>query len=135
MHENTDFSSKITRSQFEEINVDLFLSTLQIVQEALRDAKMEKTSIDEIVLIGGSTRIPKIQELLQDFFNGKQLTQSINPDEAVAYGAAIQAAILTDVESEHTNDVLLLDVAPYSLVNLSKEKFMLCFYMIFFLGY
>jgi len=85
------------------------------VEKALRDAKLDKASIDEIVLVGGSTRIPKIQKLLQDFFNGKELNKSINPDEAVAYGAAVQAAILTGDKSEAVSDLLLLDVAPLSL--------------------
>merc|ERR1711973_269136 len=84
-------------------------------EKAMRDAKMDKSSINDIVLVGGSTRIPKIQKLLQDFFNGKELNKSINPDEAVAYGAAVQAAILTGDTSEAVGDLLLLDVAPLSL--------------------
>merc|ERR1712151_244856 len=92
-----------------------FKGTLEPVEKALRDAKMDKSSINEIVLVGGSTRIPKIQKLLQDFFNGKELNKSINPDEAVAYGAAVQAAILTGDQSEGVGDLLLLDVAPLSL--------------------
>merc|ERR1711944_148506 len=94
---------------------DLFKGTLEPVEKALRDAKLDKASIDDIVLVGGSTRIPKIQKLLQDFFNGKELNKSINPDEAVAYGAAVQAAILTGDTSEAVSDLLLLDVAPLSL--------------------
>merc|ERR1712119_243895 len=94
---------------------DLFKGTLEPVEKALRDAKMDKGSIQEIVLVGGSTRIPKIQKLLQDFFNGKELNKSINPDEAVAYGAAVQAAILSGDTSEEVQDLLLLDVAPLSL--------------------
>merc|ERR1712019_194161 len=105
----------ITRARFEELCADLFRGTLDPVEKALRDAKMEKSSIDEIVLVGGSTRIPKVQKLLQDFFNGKELNKSINPDEAVAYGAAVQAAILTGDTSEAVSDLLLLDVAPLSL--------------------
>merc|ERR1711887_413438 len=89
--------------------------TLEPVEKAMRDAKMDKTAINDIVLVGGSTRIPKIQKLLQDFFNGKELNKSINPDEAVAYGAAVQAAILTGDQSEGVGDLLLLDVAPLSL--------------------
>ena len=96
--------------------------TLESVEKALRDAKMDKSSIHEIVLIGGSTRIPKVQKLLQDFFNGKELNKSVNPDEAVAYGAAIQAAILTGDKSETVKDLLLIDLAPLSLVNSLKEK-------------
>ena len=115
LHEGIDFYSTITRARFEELCSDLFRSTLEPVEKALRDAKMDKASIHEIVLVGGSTRIPKVQKLLQDFFNGKELNKSINPDEAVAYGAAVQAAILTGDKSEEVKDVLLLDVAPLSL--------------------
>ncbi|CAF3902187.1 unnamed protein product [Adineta steineri] len=115
LHEGIDFYSTITRARFEELCGDLFRSTLEPVEKALRDAKMDKASIHEIVLVGGSTRIPKVQKLLQDFFNGKELNKSINPDEAVAYGAAVQAAILTDDKSEEVKDVLYLDVAPLSL--------------------
>merc|ERR1712038_40233 len=89
--------------------------TLDPVEKSLRDAKLDKSSIHDIVLVGGSTRIPKVQKLLQDFFNGKELNKSINPDEAVAYGAAVQAAILVDDTSEAVSDLLLLDVAPLSL--------------------
>ncbi|UJR17712.1 hypothetical protein I4U23_004610 [Adineta vaga] len=95
LHEGIDFYTKITRTRFNELNADLFDLLLEPVQNALRDAKMRKSQIHEILLVGGSTRIRKIQELLQDFFDGKQLVRSINPDEAVAHGAAIQAAILT----------------------------------------
>merc|ERR1712126_384840 len=94
---------------------DLFKGTLEPVEKAMRDAKMDKSSIHDVVLVGGSTRIPKIQKLLSDFFNGKDLNKSINPDEAVAYGAAVQAAILTGDTSEEVSDLLLLDVAPLSL--------------------
>merc|ERR1711963_1196313 len=95
LFEGIDFYTSITRARFEELCSDLFKNTLGPVEKALRDAKLDKSSIDDIVLVGGSTRIPKIQKLLQDFFNGKELNKSINPDEAVAYGAAVQAAILT----------------------------------------
>merc|ERR1712203_532143 len=115
LFEGVDFYTSITRARFEEMCSDLFRGTLEPVEKALRDAKMDKSSIDDIVLVGGSTRIPKIQKLLQDFFNGKELNKSINPDEAVAYGAAVQAAILTGDTSEAVSDVLLLDVAPLSL--------------------
>lgn len=94
LFEGTDFYTSITRARFEELNADLFRSTMEPVEKAIRDAKMDKASIHDIVLVGGSTRIPKVQKLLQDFFNGKELNKSINPDEAVAYGAAVQAAIL-----------------------------------------
>lgn len=117
LHEGVDFYSTITRARFEELNADLFRSTLEPVEKALRDAKMDKSQIHDIVLVGGSTRIPKVQKLLQDYFNGKELNKSINPDEAVAYGAAVQAAILTGDKSEDVKDLLLLDVAPLSLVS------------------
>merc|ERR1712154_34325 len=113
--EGVDFYTSITRARFEELCSDLFKGTLEPVEKAMRDAKMDKSSINDIVLVGGSTRIPKIQKLLQDFFNGKELNKSINPDEAVAYGAAVQAAILHGDKSEEVQDLLLLDVAPLSL--------------------
>ena len=105
----------MTRARFEELNADLFRSTMEPVEKAIRDAKMDKAQIHDIVLVGGSTRIPKVQKLLQDFFNGKELNKSINPDEAVAYGAAVQAAILMGDKSEAVQDLLLLDVTPLSL--------------------
>uniref|UniRef100_A0A669BYC6 Heat shock protein family A (Hsp70) member 8b n=1 Tax=Oreochromis niloticus TaxID=8128 RepID=A0A669BYC6_ORENI len=115
LYEGIDFYTSITRARFEELNADLFRGTLEPVEKALRDAKMDKAQIHDIVLVGGSTRIPKIQKLLQDFFNGKELNKSINPDEAVAYGAAVQAAILAGDKSENVQDLLLLDVTPLSL--------------------
>merc|ERR1719323_1263326 len=115
LFECIDFYTSITRARFEELCSDLFKGTLEPVEKAMRDAKMDKSSINDIVLVGGSTRIPKVQKLLQDFFNGKELNKSINPDEAVAYGAAVQAAILTGDTSEAVSDLLLLDVAPLSL--------------------
>ncbi|CAF0831839.1 unnamed protein product [Adineta steineri] len=115
LHEGVDFYSTVTRARFEELCADLFRSTLEPVEKALRDARMDKSSIQEIVLVGGSTRIPKVQKLLQDFFNGKELNKSINPDEAVAYGASVQAAILTGDKSEEIKEVVLIDVAPLSL--------------------
>ena len=115
LFEGIDFYTSITRARFEELCADLFKGTLEPVEKALRDSKLDKSSIQEIVLVGGSTRIPKIQKLLQDFFNGKELNKSINPDEAVAYGAAVQAAILNGDESQAVGDLLLLDVAPLSL--------------------
>ncbi|XP_018424274.1 PREDICTED: heat shock 70 kDa protein-like, partial [Nanorana parkeri] len=115
LYEGIDFYTSITRARFEELCSDLFRGTLDPVEKALRDAKMDKSQIHDIVLVGGSTRIPKVQKLLQDFFNGKELNKSINPDEAVAYGAAVQAAILTGDKSEKVQDLLLLDVAPLSL--------------------
>lgn len=115
LFDGIDFYTKVTRARFEELNADLFRSTLQPVEKALNDAKLDKSSINDVVLVGGSTRIPKIQSLLQNFFNGKSLNMSINPDEAVAYGAAVQAAILSGDQSSQIQDVLLVDVAPLSL--------------------
>lgn len=115
LFEGIDFYTKISRARFEELCADLFRGTLQPVEKALIDAKMDKSKIDDIVLVGGSTRIPKVQSLLQNFFNGKQLNMSINPDEAVAYGAAVQAAILAGSKDERIQDVLLVDVTPLSL--------------------
>lgn len=110
-----DFCSKISRARFEELNADLFRSTMKPVEQALRDAKIDKSKIDDIVLVGGSTRIPKIQKLLKNFMNDKELNKSINPDEAVAYGAAVQAAILSGDQAYALKDALLVDVAPISL--------------------
>merc|ERR1712117_500046 len=115
LFEGIDFYTSITRARFEELCSDLFKGTLDPVEKALRDAKLDKSGIHDIVLVGGSTRIPKVQKLLQDFFNGKELNKSINPDEAVAYGAAVQAAILVGDTSETVSDLLLLDVAPLSM--------------------
>ena len=115
LFEGLDFYSKITRARFEELCSDLFRATMDPVEKALRDAKLDKSKIHEVVLVGGSTRIPKIQKLLQDFMNGKELNKSINPDEAVAYGAAVQAAILSGDTADVLKDVLLVDVAPLSL--------------------
>jgi len=115
LFEGVDFYTSITRARFEELCSDLFRGTLDPVEKSLRDARMDKTGIHDIVLVGGSTRIPKVQKLLQDYFNGKELNKSINPDEAVAYGAAVQAAILCGDKSEEVQDLLLLDVAPLSL--------------------
>merc|ERR1712211_150895 len=115
LFEGIDFYTSITRARFEELCSDLFKNTLEPFGKALRDAKLDKASIDDIVLVGGSTRIPKVQKLHQDFFNGKELNKSINPDEAVAYGAAVQAAILVGDTSETVSDLLLLDVAPLSM--------------------
>eukprot|EP01006_Ploeotia_vitrea_P043171 TRINITY_DN66697_c7_g4_i1.p1 TRINITY_DN66697_c7_g4~~TRINITY_DN66697_c7_g4_i1.p1 ORF type:complete len:692 (-),score=173.24 TRINITY_DN66697_c7_g4_i1:292-2265(-) len=112
--EGTDFSEKITRAKFEELNMDLFKGTLEPVKSVLTDSKLKKSEIDEIVMVGGSTRIPKVQSLIKDFFNGKEPNKGINPDEAVAYGAAVQAAVLGGV-SDLQNKVLLVDVTPLSL--------------------
>jgi len=115
LFEGIDFYTSITRARFEELNMDLFRKCMDPVEKCLKDAKIDKGQVDEIVLVGGSTRIPKIQQLLSDFFNGKELNKSINPDEAVAYGAAVQAAILSGETHEKVQDLLLLDVTPLSL--------------------
>eukprot|EP01018_Ginkgo_biloba_P027801 Gb_14198 [translate_table: standard] len=115
LFDGIDFYSSITRARFEELNMDMFRKCMEPVEKCLRDAKMDKSSVHDVVLVGGSTRIPKVQQLLQDFFNGKELCKSINPDEAVAYGAAVQAAILSGEGNEKVQDLLLLDVAPLSL--------------------
>ncbi|AET40591.1 Hsp70 family chaperone SSA2 Ecym_6208 [Eremothecium cymbalariae DBVPG len=115
LFEGIDLYTSITRARFEELCADLFRSTLDPVEKVLRDSKLDKSQVHEIVLVGGSTRIPKVQKLVSDYFNGKEPNRSINPDEAVAYGAAVQAAILTGDTSSKTQDLLLLDVAPLSL--------------------
>lgn len=115
LFDGIDFYTKVTRARFEELCSDLFRGTLQPVEKALTDAKMDKGSIHDVVLVGGSTRIPKIQQLLQNYFSGKQLNLSINPDEAVAYGAAVQAAVLNGEQDSKIQDVLLVDVTPLSL--------------------
>ncbi|KAL5594032.1 hypothetical protein BROUX41_001084 [Berkeleyomyces rouxiae] len=116
LYEGIDFYTSITRARFEELCQDLFRSTLQPVDRVLTDAKIDKSLVHEIVLVGGSTRIPRIQKLISDYFNGKEPNKSINPDEAVAYGAAVQAAILSgDTSNKTTSEILLLDVAPLSL--------------------
>merc|ERR1712200_130254 len=115
LFEGIDFYTSITRARFEELCSDLFKGTLEPVEKALTDAKLDKSSIHDIVLVGGSTRIPKIQKLLSEFMGGRELNKSINPDEAVAYGAAVQAAVLSGVQHEAVHDILLVDVAPLSL--------------------
>lgn len=115
LYDGMDFYTSITRARFEEINQDLFRSTVGPVEKVLQDSKIDKSRVHEIVLVGGSTRIPKIQKLVSEFFSGKEPCKSINPDEAVAYGATVQAAILSGDTSKATQDILLLDVAPLSL--------------------
>lgn len=115
LFEGIDFYTTITRATFEELCSDLFRATLEPLEKALRDSKFSQKDIDEIVLVGGSTRIPRIQKLIQDFFSGKELKKSINPDEVVACGAAILAAILSGDRSEEVQDLILLDITPYSL--------------------
>merc|ERR1719173_399024 len=113
--DGVDFAETLTRARFEELNNDLFRKTMKPVQTVLKDAGLKKKDIDEIVLVGGSTRIPKIQKLVKDFFNGKEPNRGINPDEAVAYGATVQGGILSPEKNEKLNDLLLLDVTPLSL--------------------
>ncbi|KAF6008347.1 hypothetical protein HII13_004133 [Brettanomyces bruxellensis] len=108
-----DFSETLTRAKFEELNIDLFKKTLKPVRQVLKDAKVKESEIDDVVLVGGSTRIPKVQELLEDFFKGKKVSKSINPDEAVAYGAAVQAGVLSGEEG--VEDIVLIDVNPLTL--------------------
>jgi heat shock protein 5 len=113
--EGIDFSETITRARFEELCADLFKKTLQPVTQVLDDAGMKKSEIDEVVLVGGSTRIPKVQQLIKEYFNGKEPNRGINPDEAVAYGAAVQGGILGGEQSDATKDILLIDVTPLTL--------------------
>ena len=115
LFEGIDYISSITRARFEELCGDLFRKTFEPVEQVIKDSGISKSQIHEVVLVGGSTRIPKIQNQLSDFFNGKSLNKSINPDEAVAYGAAVQAALLSGVKDSKIDDLLLLDVAPLSL--------------------
>ncbi|CDS01540.1 probable SSB2-heat shock protein of HSP70 family, cytosolic [Sporisorium scitamineum] len=115
LFQGVDFQANITRARFEEINAAAFKGTIEPVAKVLKDSKIPADKVDDIVLVGGSTRIPKIQSLISEFFGGRQLNKSINPDEAVAYGAAVQAAVLTNQTSDKTADLLLLDVAPLSL--------------------
>jgi len=114
LYDGQDFSETLTRARFEELNMDLFKKTLKPVEKVMEDGDMSKSDIDEIVLVGGSTRIPKVQSLLKDFFGGKEPSRGINPDEAVAYGAAVQGGILSGEAAEETQDILLLDVTPLS---------------------
>ena len=115
LFDGVDFEMTFTRARFEELCADLFRGCLDPVDKVLRDAKMEKKDVHDVVLVGGSTRIPKVQKLLSDYFGGKELCRSINPDEAVAYGAAVQAAILTGTQDAKLNEMVLLDVAPLTL--------------------
>lgn len=112
-HQGQDFSETLTRAKFEELNMDLFKKTLKPVEQVLKDAKVAKNAINDIVLVGGSTRIPKVQSMLEDFFGGKKASKNINPDEAVAFGAAVQGGVLSGAEG--TTDVILMDVNPLTL--------------------
>jgi len=114
LFDGIDFSETLTRARFEELNLDLFKKTLAPVGKVMDDADLKKNEVDELVLVGGSTRIPKVQQLLKDYFNGKEPSRGINPDEAVAYGAAVQGGILSGADNEGTQDLLLLDVTPLS---------------------
>ncbi|KAH9623720.1 hypothetical protein KSS87_006302 [Heliosperma pusillum] len=114
LYEGIDFTATLTRARFENLNMKFFQNCIDTVGKCLKDAKMEKSDVDDIVLVGGSTRIPKVQQLLQEYFDGKELCKSINPDEAVAYGAAIHAAVLNGVGTSH-KDTVLVDVTPLSL--------------------
>ncbi|WKY16166.1 hypothetical protein Q1695_001112 [Nippostrongylus brasiliensis] len=113
IYDGEDFSETLTRAKFEELNMDLFRATLKPVQKVLEDSDLKKEDVHEIVLVGGSTRIPKVQQLIKDFFNGKEPSRGINPDEAVAYGAAVQAGVISG--EENTGDIVLLDVNPLTL--------------------
>ncbi|KAI4982470.1 hypothetical protein ZWY2020_022962 [Hordeum vulgare] len=115
LHDGIDFYGTITRARFEELNLDLFGKCIMHVAKCLGDAEMDKSQVHDVVLVGGSTKIPKVQQMLQDFFDGKKLCKSINPDEAVAYGAAVQAAIINGEYDKKVKDFLLLDVTPLSL--------------------
>ncbi|CAM6090188.1 unnamed protein product [Calypogeia fissa] len=115
LFDGVDFSEPLTRARFEELNQDLFKKTMTPVKKAMEDAGLAKTDIAEIVLVGGSTRIPKVQQLLKDYFDGKEPSKGVNPDEAVAYGAAVQGGILSGEGGDETKDILLLDVAPLTL--------------------
>ena len=115
LYEGIDYTGKISRAKFEDLNMDMFRSCLDIVEKCLEDGGMEKSRVHDVVLVGGSTRIPKVQQLLQEFFDGKELCKSINPDEAVAYGAAIEAAVLSGATDNIIRDIVLLDVSPLSL--------------------
>ena len=115
LYDGIDFSESLTRARFEDLNQDLFKKTLGPVKKVMEDAGLKKSEIDELVLVGGSTRIPKVRKMLEDYFNGKRPNAGINPDEAVAYGAAVQGGILSGDGGDATKDILLLDVAPLSL--------------------
>jgi len=110
-----DFAVTVTKAKFESLNAELFHKCIKTVEQVLKDANLSKSEVDDVVLVGGSTRIPKVQQMLSDFFDGKELCRNINPDEAVAYGAAVQGAILSGVKSDDTNSLLLVDVTPLSL--------------------
>merc|ERR1711962_747422 len=113
LYDGQDFSETLTRAKFEELNMDLFRSTMKPVKKVLEDGDMKVSDVNEIILVGGSTRIPKVQQLVKEFFKGKEPSRGINPDEAVAYGAAVQAGVLSG--EDDTNDIVLLDVNPLTM--------------------
>ncbi|KAJ4752232.1 Heat shock 70 kDa protein [Rhynchospora pubera] len=115
LYKGIDFTSNISQARFEELNMDLFMKCIELVERCLKDANTDKASVDFVVLVGGSTRIPKVQQLLSDFFDGRQISKGINPDEAVAYGATVQAAILSGQGSKEVQELVVLDVTPLSL--------------------
>jgi len=115
LHNGNDFNTVVSRAKFEQLCEDLFRKTMTPVEQVMKDSKMSKDQVHDIVLVGGSTRVPKVQQLLRDYFNGKELCQSVNPDEAVAYGAAVQAAILGGVKDEKLESLIVLDVTPLTL--------------------
>jgi L1 cell adhesion molecule like protein len=115
LYDGIDFQSTLTRARLDELCADVYRKCMECVEKVVRDSGLDKSKIDEVVLVGGSSRIPKIQQMLSDFFNGKELCKSVNPDEAVAYGAAVQAALLGGSKDEQIKDLLLLDVCPLSL--------------------
>ncbi|CAL5203568.1 unnamed protein product [Lathyrus oleraceus] len=123
LFQGVDFFPSITRAKFEEINMDIFKECMEIVKSCLTDANMDKSTVNEVVLVGGSSRIPKVQQLLQEFFNGKDLCMSINPDEAVAYGAAVQAALLSE-GFQNVPNLVLRDVTPLSLGTVTRGDVM-----------
>merc|ERR1712096_444677 len=115
LFDGVDYTCSLSRARFEELNMDYFRNSMGPVEKCMRDSGIDKRSVHEVVMVGGSTRIPKVQQMIQEFFNGKEPNKSINPDEAVAYGAAVQAAILTGEGSSQVQDLLLLDVTPLSM--------------------
>ena len=110
-----DLNVAVTRAKFEDLCMDLFKKCMRALENVLKDAKMSKSQIDEVVLVGGSTRIPKVQQMVQEFFNGIEPNKGINPDEAISYGVAVQASIMTNVKDENIEKLVLLDVTPLSL--------------------
>ena len=115
LYDGVDFSETLSRARFEELNLDLFKKTMEPVKKVLNDADLKKTEIDQLILVGGSTRIPRVQQMLKDFFNGKELNRGVNPDEAVAFGAAVQGGVIGGIKDEKIEDLLLLDVTPLTL--------------------